>query len=64
MTETRYQRVAREIAERQAAREKRMADEQRKARKPRKTAKRWEDERTANHIDGFDRDDLGYSPDY
>jgi len=26
--------------------------------------KRVEDSRTANHIDGYDRDDLGLSPDY
>lgn len=60
-TETRYQRVAREQAERQAAREKRAKAANRQRRRgSRYTA----EQRTADRIDGYDRDDLGYSPDY
>lgn len=33
-------------------------------RKTRRAAKRHEDSRIANHVDGLDRDDLGESPDY
>ena len=60
MTETRYQRVAREQRERQAARAKR----QRKS----IAGGRWRSgphktNREADRIDGYDRDDLGESPD-
>lgn len=58
--ETRYQRIAREQAERQAARAKRREQECKAQRK----ASRWARQRTADKIDGYDRDDLGLSPDY
>jgi hypothetical protein len=55
-TETRYQRIAREQRERQAAREQRLAAERKAARKPKRKP----------HIESYeDRlDDLGESPDY
>jgi hypothetical protein len=58
--ETRYQRIAREQAERQAARANKRQTPKRKA----KAFIPWEDRREAKHIDGYDRDDLGYSGDY
>jgi len=62
VTETRYQRVAREQRERQAAREARRKAELKAARKPRKASTRHS--READHIDGYDRDDIGLSPDF
>jgi hypothetical protein len=62
MTETRYQRVAREQRERQAARETRHKAELKAARKPRKASTRHS--READRIDGYDRDDIGLSPDF
>ena len=62
MTETRYQRVAREQRERQAAREARRKAELKAARKPRKASTRHS--READRIDGYDRDDTGLSPDF
>jgi hypothetical protein len=35
-----------------------------KAKRSRRAFRRTEDSRIANHIDGFDRDDLGESPDF
>lgn len=61
MPETRYQRVAREQRERQEARARRMAGLNKP--KPRRRH-RGSDTRTADRIDGYDRDDLGESPDY
>ena len=62
--ETRYQRIAREQRERQEARAKGMkpdkATRKRIIREERELAARD----TADHIDGYDRDDLGLSPDY
>lgn len=57
-TETRYQRIAREQRERQEARKK--------ARKPmrRSGAPYTAEQRIADRIDGYDRDDLGPSGDY
>lgn len=67
MTETRYQRVAREQAERQEARESREQDRVRKVR----AANRRRHvhgpialSRIADRIDGYDRDDLGESLDF
>lgn len=58
MTETRYQRVAREQAERQAARERRMKLAQRRAR-----VKRIGEQ--IERQDGYEKlDDLGESPDH
>lgn len=63
--ETRYQRVAREQRERQEARAKRMADAEKAARRSqRKTSRYSAEQRNADRIDGYDRDDLGASPDY
>jgi len=62
MTETRYQRVAREQRERQAAREARRKAELKAARRPRKASARYS--READRIDGYDRDDVGLSPDF
>ncbi len=59
-TETRYQRIAREQQERQAARE-RAAKEAFKAQIKRYKAKQ---NPIADRIDGYDRDDIGLSPDY
>jgi hypothetical protein len=68
MTETRYQRVAREQRERQEARIKRSKERHRAASiAGHANRRRQGDEarrRNADHIDGFDRDDLGESPDY
>lgn len=65
--ETRYQRLAREQAERQAARAKRVELDRKKQRqtywKTRKAAENLE-YKTADRVDGYDRDDLGESPDY
>ena len=60
--ETRYQRIAREQRERQAAREARA---KKAGRKHRKSVMLYtSDQRTADRIDGYDRDDLPPSPDY
>jgi hypothetical protein len=69
MTETRYQRVAREQRERQEARAKRRADEQRIARQTRYRRSRFLEQEaalkaTADRVDGYDRDDLGPSADF
>ena len=61
-TETRYQRVAREQRERQAARETRRKAALKAARKPRKASTRHS--READRIDGYDRNDIGLSPDF
>jgi hypothetical protein len=64
MTETRYQRIAREQAERQTARAARLAQADRAAR----AAKRRKPVQTDNPAridpDGLWRDNLGHSPDY
>ena len=57
MAETAHQRKWRLIRERQEAKASAL-------RKPRKPSRSLEDRRTADRIDGFDRDDLGLSPDY
>jgi hypothetical protein len=61
MTETRYQRIAREQRERQEARAKAAA---KSTRRRRKGTTYSAEQRIADRIDGYDRDDLGYSPDY
>jgi len=62
MTETAYQRIGREQRERQEARAKREAE---RLGRRRKTKSRYTaDQRAADRIDGYDRDDLGLSPDY
>jgi hypothetical protein len=67
MTETPYQRVAREQRERKAAREERAKQARRRA----VPGGRWRSgahksvrSHAADRIDGYDRDDLGESPDY
>ena len=65
--ETSYQRIAREQRERQEARAKRYAESLRKPRrqslrKPRRQCAI--SNRIADRIDGYDRDDLGESPDF
>ena len=59
-TETRYQRIAREQSERQAARDasSKKASQRPARRRPSPAT------RSADRIDGYDRDDLGMSPDY
>jgi hypothetical protein len=69
MTETRYQRVAREQRERQEARAKRLAERDRKVRQDRYRHSRFLQQqdalkRMADRVDGYDRDDLGETPDY
>ena len=61
-TETRYQRIAREQRERQAARKERMATLIR--RNVHLNRALGKIDRNADRIDGYDRDDLGESPDY
>jgi hypothetical protein len=65
MTETRYQRIAREQRERQERRETLKASLAKAARK-RSGAIRPDRERRLGSPDpdGYDRDDLGESPDY
>jgi hypothetical protein len=58
MIETRYQRIAREQRERQAARQKRYDESLKKARKPRKKIEARNDDPLDN------KDNLGESPDY
>lgn len=63
--ETRYQRIAREQRERREAREKAERDRARNLRMiSRKYKPRTYQRRIADHVDGFDRDDIGLSPDY
>ena len=57
--ETSYQRIAREQRERQEARAKRYAESLRKPRRQCAISNR-----IADRIDGYDRDDLGESPDF
>lgn len=60
--ETRYQRVAREQIERQHARAMRMLEKARPRIK--RSIKHYNERRhNADHVDGFDRDDLGESRD-
>ena len=59
--ETRYQRIGREQRERQAAREKRALAE---TRRRRRGSSYSAEQRIADRIDGYDRDDLGHSNDY
>lgn len=63
MDETRYQRIGREQRERQEARAKRQAAITRKPRRSHNPANSAR-ARIADRIDGFDRDDLGHSPDF
>ncbi len=65
-TETAFQRIGREQRERQEARAKRMAQAQRKSIGPRGRVypPKIERDRAADRIDGYDRDDLGHSPDF
>lgn len=66
-TETRYQRIAREQAERQAARAKRMEAAQPKRQRSKKRSGDWYISSGAGFfrdVDGYDRDNLGMSPDY
>lgn len=50
-------------AERQKAREDRAKARETEDRAPKRKF-RTEDSRLANHVDGYDRDNLGESPDY
>ena len=66
-TETRYQRVAREQHERTEAREAATKAARRRAipgGRFRSGPVRRNHRRDADRIDGYDRDDLGHSPDY
>lgn len=65
MEETRYQRIAREQRERREAREA-AAKQRKRPRGGKKRAARFgrTSNREADRIDGYDRDDLGPSPDY
>jgi hypothetical protein len=66
MEETRYQRIGREQRERQALRDqvaKKALKRKRKVRSPLAEA-RYHTDRIADRIDGYDRDDLGLSPDF
>lgn len=61
MTETRYQRVYREQLERKALREAKLAAARKAQRKVTRRATSWY--HNANHVDGYDRDDIGLSHD-
>ncbi len=60
--ETAFQRIGREQRERQEARAKREA-ERNKPRRKQRVARATHNDRSADRVDGYDRDDLGLSPD-
>ena len=63
--ETRYQRVGREQRERQAAREAaRQAAAKKHGRRSNFSRREIALQRIADRIDGYDRDDIGLSPDF
>ena len=64
MAETRFERITREQAERRAIRELRAAKERRGKHRRRTRREFLAEQRNADRIDGYDRDDLGLSPDF